>query len=294
MSRPPVYTNRTGRPPGRSVRALGVVLPGIARVRAQAEPYADAWQERTRAAAVAPGRRWVVLGDSMSQAIGATGPDRGWVDQLLGRLGPAGHDLEVVNLSATGARVPDLLDQQLPAWSALPPSRSPLCDLVTVMIGSNDLFSGARHRARLPGAMAELVTRLPSGSVVTTLPQPRAAAQPQLTAMPARDIGRDCQPKPRALPAVAVARRIQPGKGAHRGLQAVVGYSRPVILDHDHDGRGGKLHRYPHLNSVSQRILDKVRNRAAHPVGKDIRFNRDARDPQVAPGRSHRNGFADQ
>lgn len=177
MSSPPVYTNRTGRPPGRSLRALGVVLPGIARVRAQAEPYADAWLERTRAAAVAPGRRWVVLGDSMSQAIGATGPDRGWVDQLLGRLGDAGDDLRVVNLSATGARVPDVLDQQLPAWAALPPSRSPLPDLVTVMIGSNDLFSGARHRARLPGAMAELVTRLPAGSVVTTLPQPRAAAR---------------------------------------------------------------------------------------------------------------------
>ena len=32
MSSPPVYTNRTGRPPGRSVRALGVVLPGIARL----------------------------------------------------------------------------------------------------------------------------------------------------------------------------------------------------------------------------------------------------------------------
>lgn len=177
MSRPPAYANRTGRPPGRTVRALGVVLPGVARVRRQAEPYADAWHARSRAAALAPGRRWVVLGDSMSQAIGAEGPDRGWVDQLLDRLGPVGADLQVVNLSATGARVPDVVDQQLPAWAALPAARSPLPDLVTVMIGSNDLFSGVRHRARLPDAMAELVSRLPRDSVVTTLPQPRAAAR---------------------------------------------------------------------------------------------------------------------
>ncbi len=177
MSSPPAYANRTGRPPGRTVRALGVVLPGIAQVRRQAEPYADAWHARTRDAAAAPGRRWVVLGDSMSQAIGAPGPDRGWVDQLLGRLGAAALDLQVVNLSATGARVPDVIEQQLPAWSALPPARSPLPDLVTVMVGSNDLFSGAQHRARLPDAMAELVARLPRGSVVTTLPQPRSAAR---------------------------------------------------------------------------------------------------------------------
>lgn len=177
MSPPPVYTNRTGRAPGRTLRALGLVLPGIARVRSQSEPYADAWHERTHLAAVTTGRRWVVLGDSMSQAIGATGPERGWVDQLLGRLGPLGADLRVVNLSATGARVPDVIEQQLPALAALPPADSPVADLVTVMVGSNDLFGRARHRDHLPHAMADLVRRLPRGSIVTTLPQPRRAAR---------------------------------------------------------------------------------------------------------------------
>ena len=176
MSEPPVYANRTGRAPGRGVRALGRVLPGVARVRSQAEPYADAWHARTLRAAVRPGRRWVVLGDSMSQAIGAPAPDRGWVDQLLDRLGPAGADLQVLNLSATGARVPDVLAQQLPALARLCEG-DPDPDLVTVMIGSNDLFAGPQHRAGLPAAMAELVDRLPRGSVVTTLPQPRRAAR---------------------------------------------------------------------------------------------------------------------
>ena len=177
------YDNRTGRPPGRGVRLLGLVLRGVARVRAQADPYAEVWTARNREAMAAiaagtAGRRWIVLGDSMAQGVGAASPDGGWVGQLAERLTGAGHDLTLLNLSATGARVPDVLAQQLPVLESLPPAdpgAGP--DLVTVMIGSNDLFGGRRHRDALPGAMRELVERLPEGAVVATLPQPRAAAR---------------------------------------------------------------------------------------------------------------------
>ncbi len=36
------YDNRTGRGPGRAVRAMTAVLPGAAHVWSQVEPYADA------------------------------------------------------------------------------------------------------------------------------------------------------------------------------------------------------------------------------------------------------------
>ena len=179
MSTPELtYTNRTGRPPGRATRALGVVLPGIARVRAQAEPYADEWHRRNGEALTRPGRRWVVLGDSMSQGVGASSPDGGWVGQLADRLAADDLPLRVVNLSATGARVRDVLDQQLPVLEGLPPAgEADGPDLVTVLIGSNDLFGGRRSRDELPDGFAELLDRLPTGAVVATLPQPRAAAQ---------------------------------------------------------------------------------------------------------------------
>lgn len=172
------YDNLTGRPPGRSVRALGRVLPGVARVRAQAEPYAATWHDRNLAVLAGPQttRRWVVLGDSLSQGVGASGPDAGLVGVLHDRLAARGHPLAVLNLSATGARVADVLDQQLPVLERLPPA-TVAPDLVTVLVGSNDLFGGRSRSRALPDAMGRLVSRLPSGAVVATLPQPPEPAR---------------------------------------------------------------------------------------------------------------------
>ena len=165
------YDNRTGRGPGRVIRTLGVALPGVRRVWSQVEPYADAWRAHNLRVLDQEGPRWIVLGDSMSQGIGASAYDEGWVGQLADQM-PV-RDLRVVNLSATGARIRDLIDQQLPAYDALGPRPS---DLVTVLIGSNDLFAGRSLREALPDAFGELLERLPVGAVVATLPQPRAAA----------------------------------------------------------------------------------------------------------------------
>lgn len=175
------YANRTGRPPGRLLHLAGRVHPGIRAVNAQVEPYATAWAAHNRDAVRATGPRWVVLGDSMSQGIGATAWDTGWVGQLDSRLRAQGHPLTVMNLSASGARVSDVITQQLPALDALPQSEDdagpgPCADLVTVLIGSNDLFAKG-YSEGLPDAFADLVSRLPRGAIVATLPQPRAAAR---------------------------------------------------------------------------------------------------------------------
>ncbi|MGU3432460.1 SGNH/GDSL hydrolase family protein [Actinomycetes bacterium M1A6_2h] len=164
------YRNRTGRGPGRAVRALGAVVPGVARVWAQSEPYADAWHARNLTALDETGRRWFVLGDSLSQGIGASSYDAGWVGQLDRRLAARDYSLRIVNLSATGARVRDVLDQQLPVLNSIGTRDD---DVISVMVGSNDLFGGRRDR--LGGDFAELVEAVPAGTVVTTLPQPTRA-----------------------------------------------------------------------------------------------------------------------
>ncbi len=168
------YDNRTGRGPGRVIRTLKAVVPGVGRVWSQVEPYADAWRADNVAALERPGRRWIVLGDSMSQGVGASAHDAGWVGQLAERLTRSGVGLQVVNLSATGACAVDVLDQQLPALELLGARAD---DLLTVLVGSNDLFGGRVRRARLPAAFAELVERVPSGSLVATLPQPTGPAR---------------------------------------------------------------------------------------------------------------------
>ena len=161
------YDNLTGRPPGRFVSAASRVLRGVREVQAQVVPYAEAWQAHNRAAIAADGPLWVALGDSMTVGIGAPAHDRGWVGQALGMVA---SPLRVVNLAMSGARVPDVLDRQLPALRTLDEPA-----VVTLMIGSNDLMS-REHRDRLPDGMRRLLDTLPPRSVVSNQPRNSAPA----------------------------------------------------------------------------------------------------------------------
>ena len=163
------------RPPGAVVQVLGRVFPGIREVQAQTEPYAAAWARSNQAALPATGPLWVALGDSMTQGIGASTFDRGWVGQLSTRLRGAGWTHRLLNLSVTGARVDDLLDTQLPALEAAVRSARPAA-LVTVVIGSNDVVS-PRYRRGLADRFAALLDRLPDGAVVMNLPNPHREAR---------------------------------------------------------------------------------------------------------------------
>ncbi len=165
------YANRLGRPQGPVLRSLGLVVPGVRRVAAQIEPYAAAWAAANREALAADGPLWVALGDSMSQGIGASAWDAGWVGRVRDALVTRGEAHRVVNLSASGARTQDVVEAQLPLMGRL--GVTP--DLVTVLVGANDLGSRAR-RARLLEAWDRLIALLPDASVVATMPQPVAAA----------------------------------------------------------------------------------------------------------------------
>lgn len=160
------YSNLSGRPPGPVLSLASRFLRGVREVQAQVEPYAQAWEQHNRTAVQSDGPLWVVLGDSMAQGIGASAYDRGWPGQLAGHL----PDHRLVNLSVSGGRLSDLLERQIPAMESL---GTP--DLVTVVIGSNDLI-GPRLRAGVPGALSEVLRRLPSGSVVGTQPGGRSGA----------------------------------------------------------------------------------------------------------------------
>lgn len=148
------------------------LLPGIAQVRAQTVPFAQAWEAANAEALRAGGPLWVALGDSMSQGIGARSIDGGWVRQLQTRLRLAGSPLRMVNLSVTGARLHDVLARQVPQLAGFGDDVA----LVTVLAGANDMVR-RDTRQHVPGAMAELLAALPPGrTVVATLPQRHVAA----------------------------------------------------------------------------------------------------------------------
>ena len=161
------YTGLSGRPAGPVLRVLSAVLPGVRRVQEQVVPYARAWQRHNTAALAADGPLWVALGDSLTVGIGASAHDRGWVGQLAAGM----PGWRVVNLGVSGGRVRDVLDRQPPALASL--GQEP--ELVTLLIGNNDLVS-PRLRAALPADLAELLRRVPAGTVVGNQPATYAAA----------------------------------------------------------------------------------------------------------------------
>jgi lysophospholipase L1-like esterase len=159
-----------GRPPGRLVTILARLVPGVAAVRAQEVPYAQAWRQTNLKSLAGENVRWVVFGDSMSQGLGASSLSQSWVSQLARSLL---MKVDVVNLSETGARVSDVMSRQVPVWRALPPA--PHGEIVTLLIGSNDLFHPG-VRGHLPVQFAELIRLLPDEAIVATLPSPRRLA----------------------------------------------------------------------------------------------------------------------
>lgn len=169
------YDNTSARPPGAFMTALSTLLPGVGAVRSQTEPYAAAWRRANAVALAGDGPLWVAIGDSMTQGIGASAPERGWVGQLANHLAAAERPHRVVNLSVTGARVQDALDHQLPALRDLA-SMGQVPDLVTVVVGSNDVVS-PRLRAGLTERFTALLDGLPTGAVVANLPNPHREAR---------------------------------------------------------------------------------------------------------------------
>lgn len=137
-----------------SVRAVGEHLPA----------YATHWRDEAEAAVAAARPSLVVLGDSLSQGIGATTPDTSYVGLLRRHLG--GEAVPVVNLSRSGARIADVLDTQLPAFEAS--GVEALAIVCTV--GSNDIMHSFRL-GRVREQLAALVAALPEGAILATLPE---------------------------------------------------------------------------------------------------------------------------
>lgn len=149
-------------------RGVGSLLPGARARRAQTDAFATWWLDqnaRALAARQAADPLWIALGDSATQGIGASAPERGWVGRSLAGL-RTHRDArwQVVNLSVTGARIDDVRHRQLPQLSDLPAPT-----LVTCAIGANDMLRG-RAKPTL-AAIDELLAELPDDTVVATIPR---------------------------------------------------------------------------------------------------------------------------
>ena len=110
------------------------------------------------------GLRYVALGDSAAQGIGASTPEQGYVSLIAEHLRlSSGKPIEIINLSHSGARIRDVVQEQLPRLAGLH------ADVITVGVGGNDI--GAWNQADFAASAAALCAGLPSrGTVVADLP----------------------------------------------------------------------------------------------------------------------------
>jgi lysophospholipase L1-like esterase len=166
------YLTRTHAAEASGLRAgpFGRWADGVTAMRADCIAFAGHWQAHNAQVLQAgePAPLWVVLGDSTAQGLGAPSPDDGYVGQVLGVLRQqTGLPWRVLNLSASGALIRDVLNEQLPC---VPVSAS----LVTCGIGINDiLYTGP---GKLFADLRALLAAVPDRTIMLDLPVPAGYA----------------------------------------------------------------------------------------------------------------------
>jgi acyl-CoA thioesterase-1 len=144
---------------------VAIVLVGwrgvrVVQLRRSVDGYRDYWSGPQGDPG---GLVYVALGDSTAQGIGASRPERGYVGLLADRLRAAtGRPVQVINLSRSGAKVADVVADQLPRLAHLS------ADIVTVGVGANDVkrYDGAEFHRDVDA----LVAGLPAGTFVADVP----------------------------------------------------------------------------------------------------------------------------
>lgn len=130
------------------------------------EGYKKYWLTQAEKPGTSSDLIYIALGDSLAQGLGATQPQNGYVGLLASRLSTQTNTpVRVINLSVSGAKIQDVIHDQLPQLRELKVNTR---SVVTLDIGANDLpeFDAERFRAQ----MDDLLKQLPPQTVVADLP----------------------------------------------------------------------------------------------------------------------------
>jgi lysophospholipase L1-like esterase len=163
-------TKKTNRPWKRFILSVilailvivGVVIFSIwCLFEYEVRTYSKYWQDRIKQ----PGEIvYVALGDSTAQGIGATKPENGYVNLVASKLAEAtGRTVRVVNLSESGAEIPDVLSRQIPKITLYNP------DFITISIGGNDINRGVSKQEYI-NRISALVKELPEDTLINDSP----------------------------------------------------------------------------------------------------------------------------
>lgn len=122
--------------------------------------YKHYWQKKAQQ----PGElTYVALGDSAAQGLGASSAQKGYVGLIAERLAQkSGKSVKIINVSKSGAKVSDVLQDQLPMIKRIN------ADLVTIEIGANDVASF--NEKQFVQEFTALTKKLPADTYVSNMP----------------------------------------------------------------------------------------------------------------------------
>ncbi|WP_349827104.1 SGNH/GDSL hydrolase family protein [Brevibacterium litoralis] len=187
MTRHPLLTTAVlGTIGGLLAAGGGYYAASLRTVRGQSAAHPEFWRERrvgqaagdtaTGADGLHPGALdYVVLGDSAAAGVGVKDPELGYVRHVEDDVSEStGHAVRTTNLAVPGARTRHLLDDQMPLFDRVctdlrgRTGHGP--DLVTCVIGGNDMIDPRFDPVVFEDTLEELFARLPRYSVVSTIP----------------------------------------------------------------------------------------------------------------------------
>lgn len=142
---------------------LLVVVVLIILLITSVDRYASYWKKQAEKTNLTDPIIYVAMGDSAAQGIGASSPSKGYVGLITAKLtNLKNRPVHMINLSKSGAKLKDVLDNQLPELKKLSP------DVITIEIGANDIQSFERDKFELEAE--ELFKQLPAKAVISDIP----------------------------------------------------------------------------------------------------------------------------
>lgn len=166
----------TAKPSQRTIRKVLIVTIGLLGVlivivagiwlilSLQISRYGQYWQKRAQAVSPPGALIYVALGNSAAQGVGASNPANGYVGLLADKLeAKTGRPVQVINLSVSGAKVADVVNDQLPKLAAL----ARPADIITLEIGANDIKTFEQTAFRRD--FSAVLDRLPTSTFVADI-----------------------------------------------------------------------------------------------------------------------------
>jgi acyl-CoA thioesterase I len=142
-----------------------LVLRAFVVIKGQISTYRVYWNQRAEVNQDHPNIRYIALGDSAAQAVGASTPSKGYVGLIANKIEASFNSVQVINISKSGSKTADALREQIPRLQALKPTSK---DIITLEIGANDVVDF--DPTNFEQNMSNILDAVPPNTIVADVP----------------------------------------------------------------------------------------------------------------------------